>query len=228
MKLTILAFVIIDETMPNPQHGSWRALAGLFNEAWQHERKRLSRYGLVLGAIVVAGAVTVLATRPWAGAPAGVATTGRYEVCASNLDNLWRYTYGTGCSATYASSGRPYSYHDLIVPAHSTVDLAIARAPMGHSLRITGLGLTLRAATESMVRVSFQTHQAGATYSGQCVTVCGHDRGFAATNVIVVTPARYKAWLAAQRSAIAEQDEQDGQLRRQLVRQDVIASSSSQ
>jgi heme/copper-type cytochrome/quinol oxidase subunit 2 len=136
---------------------------------------------------------------------------------------MWRYTYGAGCAATNARIRQPYSYHDLIVPARSKVELTIARAPATHLLRITGLALTLRAGAQSTIETSFRTPQAGKTYSGECVAACGHDRKFASTNVTVVTKARYKTWLAAQNSAIAEQNRQAGVIRTELVQQDVFA-----
>jgi heme/copper-type cytochrome/quinol oxidase subunit 2 len=220
--------MILDQAVAEQRYGSWRALADLFNEAWRHGRRRLTRYCLLAMALAAAAAGTALAVRPWASGSSGAASARRYAVCVSNLENLWRYIYGAGCSASYAPARRPYSYHDLIVPAGSTVDLAIARAPIAHRLRIPGLGLNLRTGTQSIVDMSFRTRQAGKTYSGVCVTSCGHDRGFASTKIIVVTPAHYRGWLAAQRSAIAKQDDQDGQLKGQLVKQGIIASNSSQ
>lgn len=217
--------------------GPWHLLAGVIDEAWRHRRKRQSRYVIVIVLLLgVAAGITVVATisgdsgrSGLRAGPAGVVEAAdRYEVCASNVDNLWRYTYGTGCAATSARSRQSYSYHDLIVPARSKVELAVTRAPTAHSLRVAGLGLTVRAGTRSTVETSFRTPRAGETYSAKCLATCGHDRNFASTNVIVVTPARYKRWLAAQASAITKQDKQAGRIRTELIRQGVFAPNAPQ
>lgn len=217
-----------------PEYGRRAArqlLAGLIDEAWQHRRTRRSRY-VVLLLLGVAATITVIATANGGAGGSGLgtnrATAARYEVCASNIDNLWRYTYGAGCAATNARTRQPYSYHYLIVPARSTVELAIARTPIAHSLRITGLGLTLRSGTQSTVETSFRTPRAGETYSGKCLARCGHDRKFASANVIVVTHSRYDIWLAAQTSEITKQDKQAGQIRKGLIRQGVFAPNTPQ
>jgi heme/copper-type cytochrome/quinol oxidase subunit 2 len=217
----------IKDAMPVTLNGSWRVLGGLFDEAFRHGRKRLSRY-LVLGLLVGAALGVALAIESGGPNSPGLAAAGRYEVCASNVDNLWRYTYGDGCAATYAAARHPYSYHDLIVPARSMVHLAVARASISHLLRIAGLGLTLRAGTQSIVKVSFRTPRAGATYLGECLTACGHDREFASAKVIVVTRSRYERWLAGQTLALAKQDEQAGQLRTALVNRGVFAPNAPQ
>lgn len=212
-----------------------QVLAGLIDEAWRHRRVRRSRYVILL-LLGAAAATAVVATTTGGGSSGlgsnrttiGAASKARYEVCASNIDNLWRYTYGTGCAATDARTRQPYSYHDLIVPAQSKVELAITRTAHTYALRITGLGLTLRAATQSTVETSFQTPRAGETYPGQCLATCGHDPKFASTNVIVVTQARYKRWLAAQTSAITTQNKQAGRLRSELIRQGVFAPNTQQ
>jgi len=188
---------------------------------------------LVLVGIATA---TLLATidagggRPGVGAGGtqfGFATRARYVVCASNIDNIWRYTYGTGCTPANANYPRePYSYRDLVVPAGSRVDLRIVPASATHVLRIAGLGLTIRAGTQSAADTTFRTPRAGGTYSGKCLTGCGQDRLFAATTVVITTPARYTHWLAAQASAIAKQNKQAGQIRRQLIRQGVFAPNA--
>jgi heme/copper-type cytochrome/quinol oxidase subunit 2 len=213
----------------------WRAarqvLAGLIDEAWQHRRKRRAGYAILL-LLGVTAAVAVLVTVNGGAGRSGFGTdraaAARYEVCAANIDNLWRYTYGAGCAATNARTRQPYSYHYLIVPARSKVELAIARTPIAHSLRITGLGLTLRSGTQSTVETSFRTPRAGETYSGKCLATCGQNRKFASTNVIVVTPARYHSWLAAQTSAITKQDKQAGRIRKVLIRHSVFAPNTPQ
>jgi heme/copper-type cytochrome/quinol oxidase subunit 2 len=214
--------------------GPRHVLTGVIDEAWRHRRRRLSR-DVILLVLGVAAAITVVAATSGSGSHSRVgnrakvvAAADRYEVCASNTDDLWRYTYGAGCAATSARNLQPYSYHDLIVPARSKVELAITRAPTTHSLRIPGLGLTLRAGSQSTVETSFRTPRAGETYSGKCLASCGHDRQFTSTNVIAVTPERYKSWLAAQTSAIAQQDKQTGRIRSELIRQGVFAPNAPQ
>jgi heme/copper-type cytochrome/quinol oxidase subunit 2 len=207
-------------------------LAGLFDEAWRHGRKRQSRAIWLLLLVVTVAASVLLATDGGAGhariatARVGAAVDGRYQVCASDIDNLWRYTYGAGC-ATTASIRRPYSYHDLIVPSGSEVDMRIARARTAHALRITALGITLHASTQSTVETRFRTPRARGVYSGECLAECA-DRSFASTSVEVVTAARFKDWLAAQTSAISAQRHQAGKIRATLIRQHFFAPNAPQ
>lgn len=223
----------INEISSSPPRRPWLAWAGLFDEAWRHGRKRQAR-ALVLLVLVLAVAVTVLIARRGGAGHAGVGTArvvaavnGRYQVCASNVDNLWRYTYGAGCADATASVRRPYSYHDLIVPAGSEVDLRIARAASTHALRITALGITLHASTQSTVETRFRTPRSRGVYSGECLTQCA-DRSFASTSVEVVTAARFKNWLAAQTSAIDAQRQQAGKIRETLIRQHFFAPNAPQ
>jgi heme/copper-type cytochrome/quinol oxidase subunit 2 len=206
-------------------------LAGLIDDAWQHRRKRHASYVILL-LLALTATIAVLVTVNGGASRSGFgpdrAAAARYEVCAANIDNLWRYTYGAGCAATNARTRQPYSYHYLIVPARSKVELAITRAPIAHSLRIAGLGLTLRSGPRSTVETSFRTPRAGETYSGNCLATCGHDRKFASTDVIVVTHARYDSWLAAQTSAITKQDNQAGRIRNELIRHGVFAPNTPQ
>jgi heme/copper-type cytochrome/quinol oxidase subunit 2 len=213
------------------RRGARQVLAGLIDEAWQHRRKRRAGYAILLLLGVTAAIAILIPVNGGAGRSSfGTDRTAaaRYEICAANIDNLWRYTYGAGCAATNARSRQPYSYHYLIVPARSKVELAITRTPIAHSLRITGLELTVRSGTQSTVDTSFRTPRAGETYSGKCLAACGQDRKFASTNVIVVTQARYNSWLAAQTSAITKQDTQAGRIRKELIRQGVFAPNTPQ
>jgi heme/copper-type cytochrome/quinol oxidase subunit 2 len=228
----------INDSASGHLRGPWQVLAGLFDQAWRHGRKRQSRYLLLLLVLVGIVTATLLATVDGGAGRSGVgteatqlaaATGARYVVCASNIDNMWRYTYGTGCAPANAKYPRqPYSYRDLIIPAGSRVDLRIAPASTRHVLRIAGLGLTIRASTQSTAETTFRTPRAGGTFSGKCLSACGQDRSFAATTVVITTPARFKHWLAGQESAIAVQNKQAGQIRSELIRQGMFARNAPQ
>ncbi len=223
----------INDAAPRAPRGLWRALAGLFDEAWKHGRNRQFRALLML-LLVMAGTATTLilamsgGTDRSAVTASGPTAAGPYQVCAANISGLWRYTYGTdSCTAMANSSGKPYSYGNLMLPARATVDLTIARAQSLHSLRIAALGIKIRASVSSTEKVTFRVPHATKIYSGQCLTGCLHDRAFARTNVVVITPADYTRWVAGRQSEITKETRQLGQLRKTLKREGVLARNSS-
>ena len=220
----------IDQTFPTRLRIREHVLlAGLFDDAWQHGRKRLSRYIAVL-ALVLAAGVVVLITQLGGPRPSPVTTRvasgTRYEVCASELKYLWRYTYGTGCASTRSASEPTYSYHTLVLPAGSRVQLTVAAPVTAQTLRIPGLGLTLRLGPHVTTRTSFRTPRARASYTAECLGACGRHRLFASTNVTIVPPNQYKRWLANQAAVIKRQDTQAGQIRNLLMQEGLFAPNA--
>lgn len=218
----------IDAASPAPPS----FLAELFDEAWEHGRKRRSRVLLLLVLLTVGGATVLFATSE--GENHSVAGLGdrtaeaSYRVCAADINGLWRYTYGAAaCTTTGKVSRKLYSYYNLIVPAGATVDLTIARSRSAHSLRIAALGLTIATGASSAQNARFRVPRANETYTGQCSTGCLHDRTFAGTQVIAMTPEHYKRWVAALRAVERQTQGQLRQLRTALTRDGVLARSSS-
>jgi heme/copper-type cytochrome/quinol oxidase subunit 2 len=147
------------------------------------------------------------------------------RVCAANVEGLWRYTYGSTCGTGNATNRLPYSYHDLVLPAETRVDLVLTADRDQHALRISGLGLTIDAKSTAPRQTTFRTMGSGKTYQAVCPTNCGYDRASASADVIVVTAAGYSKWLTTQAHAIARQRAQASQLRTDLIGEGVFARS---
>lgn len=177
---------------------------------------------------VILGAAVLFAVESGAGTPAAKPMGTReisapVKVCVSNVEGLWRYTYGARCGATNAPDRLPYSYHDLVVPADSQVDLVVTADRGQHLLNVRDLGLTIDAEPIAARRTSFRTMGAGETYKAICAENCGHDRASASAEVVVVTEAGYRKWLTSQAHAIAAQGAQVSRLRTRLIDEGVFA-----
>jgi heme/copper-type cytochrome/quinol oxidase subunit 2 len=202
-------------------------MAGLFDEAWQRERKRKSWSFVLLLLAAAAAAVVLIAKNGSVGVDGtrGALAADRYQVCASNTNGLWRYTYGQGCVESRYTQ-EPYSYRDLVLPEGSSIALTIAPSQNTHVLRITGLGVTLRSEPGTSVQTDFRTPRAGRVYSGECAGKCRPDPSFGSATVAVINPATYRHWLAVQSAEIVKQDKQSNQLRRELKYLGVIAPTA--
>ena len=203
-----------------PVPSRWAVIASA-----RRRQSRRRRRNLVVTAAVLVIALAGVAALRFGG---GVTTTaGPYRVCAANVYGLWRYTYGAArCTATGKASGTLYSYADLALPAGATVDLTVVRSQGPHSLRIAALGLTIHAGARSTSETTFRVPHGNETYSGKCLTGCLGVRTFAGTNVMIMTPMRYRNWVAVEKSLIAKQTSQLRQLGRALVREGVLAPNS--
>jgi heme/copper-type cytochrome/quinol oxidase subunit 2 len=153
------------------------------------------------------------------------ATSVPVKVCVADIEGLWRYTYGSTCGARNAPSRLPYSYHDLVLPAETRVDLVRTADRGQHALRISDLGLTIDAKSAAPRQITFRTRGSGKTYQAVCPKNCGYDRASASADVIVVTAAGYSKWLTTQAHAIARQRAQTSQLRTDLIDEGVFARS---
>lgn len=87
------------------------------------------------------------------------ATGAPVKVCAANVEGLWRYTYGATCGTRNATSRLPYSYHDLVVPADTRVELAVTADRGQHALRISDLGLTIDAKSTAPLQTTFSNNE---------------------------------------------------------------------
>jgi heme/copper-type cytochrome/quinol oxidase subunit 2 len=187
----------------------------------------------VVTAIVVAA--SALAIESGSGAPAGRSSGPQpvgtrvigapVKICVANVEGLWRYTYGAACGVRSATARLPYSYHDLVVPADTRVDLLVTADHGQHVVTIRNLGLTIDAESGAASQTSFLTMGVGETYKGLCHKNCGHDRESASADVIVMTGARYRKWLTAQAQAIERQGAQTSHLRTDLIDEGVFAPS---
>jgi heme/copper-type cytochrome/quinol oxidase subunit 2 len=113
-----------------------------------------------------------------------------------------------------------------VIPADSTIDLAVTADRGRHRQSVRDLGLTIDAEPIAARHTSFRTMGAGETYTGVCAENCGPDRASASTDVIVVTDANYRKWLTSQDHAIAAQGAQVSRLRTRLIDEGVFARPS--
>src|SRR3954449_3023489 len=105
---------------------------------------------------------------------------------------IWRYTYPDGT----------FSYTDMVVPANTTVTLAIRGQDVDHSWWIPKLGGKFDAIPGYTNYTWFRAPTAGAVYSGQCAELCGRNHANMVARVRVVTPAAFTAWLRSKKAQI--------------------------
>ena len=105
---------------------------------------------------------------------------------------VWRYTYPDGT----------FSYTEMVVPANQTVVLRITGQDVDHSWWIPKLGGKFDAIPGYSNYTWFKARQVGAVYRGQCAELCGRNHANMRADVRVVSPAAFKAWLAAKKAQI--------------------------
>jgi cytochrome c oxidase subunit II len=105
---------------------------------------------------------------------------------------IWRYTYPDGT----------FSYTDMVVPADTTVTLAIRGQDVDHSWWIPKLGGKFDAIPGYTNYTWFRAPKPGAVYTGQCAELCGRNHANMVARVHVVTPTAFKAWLASKKGQI--------------------------
>ena len=139
----------------------------------------------------------------------------KLTVCVTGRQYVWRYTYGAGCKSN--AFGLPYSYQEMVVPAHTTVVLDIQATDVIHSWWIPKLGGKMDAVPGYRNYTWFKAPRAGELYKGQCAEFCGRGHADMTARVRVVSPDEYETWLADQRQAIDDANRQVVELRRQLA-----------
>ena len=137
-------------------------------------------------------------------------------VCVQARQFFWRYVYGAGCNKSGWAKHLPYSYEEMEVPSNTTVDLVIQSTDVIHAWWIPSLGGKVDAVPGYTTFTWFKVPSAGHLYHGQCAQLCGRQHAFMTAQVRVVSPQQYVAWLHRQRSLIAAQNVQVGQLRQSL------------
>jgi cytochrome c oxidase subunit II len=138
----------------------------------------------------------------------------KLTICVTGRQYIWRFTYGRGCQDN--AFGVPYSYHEMVVPASTTVVLEIEATDVIHSWWIPKLGGKFDAVPGKRNYTWFKAPRAGALYKGQCAELCGRNHADMTAQVRVVTPDQYTEWLAAQKRRIAAANKQALELRKQL------------
>jgi cytochrome c oxidase subunit 2 len=130
--------------------------------------------------------------------PAGLASARStpLKIEATGQQWLWRYDY----------PNEAFSYYKLVVPVDTTVELALVSTDVIHTWDVPELAGKRDAVPGKTNHVVFRADEEG-TYDGQSATFSGQAYAAMRTEVDVVSPEEYEAFLARQKSDIqAAQD----------------------
>jgi cytochrome c oxidase subunit 2 len=141
----------------------------------------------------------------------------KLTICVQGRQYIWRYTYGNGCVNGAFALKLPYSYQEMVVPADTTIVLAIQSNDVIHSWWVPSLGGKVDAVPGYTVYTWFKAPHPGALFHGQCAQLCGRNHAAMTALVRVVTPQQYTAWLSQQAQAIQAANAQVATLRQILT-----------
>jgi cytochrome c oxidase subunit 2 len=133
-----------------------------------------------------------------ASGPAGLASASStpLKIEATGQQWLWRYDY----------PNEAFSYYKLVVPVDTTVELDLVSTDVIHTWDVPELAGKRDAVPGKTNHVVFRADEEG-TYDGQSATFSGQAYAAMRTEVDVVSPEAYKAFIARQKSDIqAAQD----------------------
>jgi cytochrome c oxidase subunit 2 len=170
-------------------------------------RRTQHRVGAVLAAF--AAAILVLsviytdrARQAQATGPAGLQSSksGALRITATGQQWLWRYSY----------PNEAFSYYTLVVPVDTEVVLDLVSTDVIHTWSVPNLAEKRDAVPGKTNEVSFRAEDEG-TYFGQAATLSGQGYATMRTEVDVVSPAKYEAFVKQRKSDIqAAQDRVTG------------------
>jgi cytochrome c oxidase subunit 2 len=138
-------------------------------------------------------------------------------ICIQGRQYIWRYTYGNNCLNAAFALKLPYSYQQMVVPANTTIVLAIQSTDVIHSWWVPSLGGKVDAVPGYTTYTWFKAPKPNVLYHGQCAQLCGRQHAFMTALVRVVTPTQYHAWLTTQQHQIQSANSQVTQLRQYLL-----------
>jgi cytochrome c oxidase subunit 2 len=169
------------------------------------ERRTQIRVGAVLAAF--AAAILVLsivytdrAREARATGPAGLKGGGPLHITATGQQWLWRYSYPNNA----------FSYYTLVVPVDTEVVLNLVSTDVVHTWSVPNLAEKRDAVPGKVSEVSFRAEDEG-TYFGQAATLSGQGYAAMRTEVDVVSPADYEAFVKQRKGDIqAAQDRVTG------------------
>jgi cytochrome c oxidase subunit 2 len=163
------------------------------------DRRLQARVGGALGAfaalLLVLGIVfTEKAREAPASGPAGLHADGEpLQIEATGQQWLWRYDY----------PNEAFSYYKLVVPVDTEVQLDLVSTDVVHTWDVPSLAGKRNAVPGKTNRVSFAADEEG-TYSGQSATLSGQGYGSMRTEVEVVSPEEYEAFVEERKAEIEE------------------------
>lgn len=124
---------------------------------------------------------------------------GHYDSLLINVTGqqwLWRYDY----------PNESFSYYKLVVPVDTSIALDLVSTDVVHTWDVPDLAPKRDAVPGKTNRVYFRADEEG-TYFGQAATLSGQAYGAMRTEVEVVSPGEYRAFVGSQKREIqAAQD----------------------
>jgi cytochrome c oxidase subunit II len=155
--------------------------------------------GIFAIALFVAGVVfTERAREVPATGPAGLqaASVAPLTIKTTGQQWIWRYDY----------PNRAFSYYKLVVPVDTTVVLSLVSTDVVHTWDVPALAGKRDAVPGKLNEVVFRADEEG-VYGGQAATLSGQAYAAMRTEVQVVSPEEYEAFLERQKTDIqAAQD----------------------
>jgi cytochrome c oxidase subunit 2 len=170
---------------------------------------------LRVGAVLTAFAAVILilsfiytdkARQTPATGPAGLASAKSkpLTITATGQQWLWRYEY----------PNEAFSYYKLVVPVDTTVELDLVSTDVIHTWDVSSLAPKRDAVPGKTNHVVFRADEEG-TFDGQSATFSGQAYAAMRTEVEVVSPQAYEAFVEKQKSEIqAAQDRVVGLIER--------------
>jgi cytochrome c oxidase subunit 2 len=113
------------------------------------------------------------------------------KIEATGQQWLWRYDY----------PNEAFSYYKLVVPVDTAVELDLVSTDVVHTWDVPELAAKSDAVPGKTHRVVFSADEEG-TYSGQAATLSGQAYAAMRTEVEVVSPERYEAFLESTKKDI--------------------------
>jgi cytochrome c oxidase subunit 2 len=130
------------------------------------------------------------------GAGLAAAESKPLSIEATGQQWLWRYDY----------PNEAFSYYKLVVPVDTTVDLSLVSTDVIHTWDVPDLAGKRDAVPGKTNHVVFRADEEG-VYDGQAATFSGQAYGAMRTEVDVVSPQEYEAFIERQKAEIqAAQD----------------------
>lgn len=161
------------------------------------DRRVQLRVGGALGAFaivlfVVGVSYTENAREAPASGPAGMQADGEpLRIVATGQQWLWRYDY----------PNEAFSYYKLVVPVDTAVELDLVSTDVVHTWDVPSLAGKRDAVPGKTNHVAFSVDEEG-TYVGQSATLSGQGYASMRTEVEVVSPEEYEAFVEQRKSEI--------------------------
>lgn len=118
------------------------------------------------------------------------------EIEATGQQWLWRYSYPNGA----------FSYYKLVVPVDTAVKLNLVSTDVVHTWNVPDLVGKRDAVPGKVNKVVFRANDEG-SFEGASATLSGQAYASMRTEVEVVSPAEYEAFIEKQKSEIDEAQE---------------------